>query len=1026
MAATTPRVASISPGVPFLGTLVDELLSGRLLPGIPDPGDPLALARATILLPTRRAVRTLNEVFLARGGPALLLPRMRPIGDTDEDERLFDDPEDLDDADIELPPPIRPMQRQIALTRLILAWAKELERSGVQVLVPASSADAAHLARELARLIDTVATEGHGWAALDSIVPDSLQEHWRLTTRFLAIATEHWPRFLAERGLIDPTERRRRLLEAEAVRLTRQPNAPVIAAGSTGSIPATARLLATIARLPRGIVVLPGLDTALDDAAWARLRGDEGTSDPVPSHPQTTLRALLDEIGIERSEVRLIGVPPEAARSRAVLLSNVMRPADTTDAWAANRPVDVSAAFAELALVEAQNEREEATAIALALREAIESPDTTAALVTPDRTLARRVAAELRRFGLDVDDTAGRPLAETPAGTIARLVAEVARDALAPHSLLALIQHPLATFGREAAEARRAARALERLTLRGPAPGPGVEGLLAAHAHLDGCPVTVAAEGVSQEDRAFALGLLERIATVFRPFEDVLANESLDLQTLADVHEHALDQVLGASGANDPLEQHEDGRAVRLFFAEIGEADANALIVAAHEYPQLFASLMSGRTVRRSAPSDPRLHIYGLLEARLVHHDRLVLAGLNEGIWPATTRTDPWLSRMMRADMALPAPERRTGLSAHDLVQALGTADVILTRSQRSNGAPTVASRWLQRLSALVAPAEIDVLRARGSRWLAIARTLDVASETTQPVAAPQPKPPVAIRPRRLSVTEIEKLARDPYSIYARHVLKLRPFEAVAEAPNAGERGTIIHDVLAMLSRAANAGTVLSETMALNAGRRALASIEAYPELHAFWWPRLERVLRWFIAYEAEQRSAGAQVLVEVKGQLRLDLPNGPFTLVGRADRFERYADGTFTVIDFKTGAVPSLKEVRVGFAPQLPLEAAMVMQGGFADHGIERDATPRDLIYVKLSGGDPPAERKSRIPEDQPVATFALATLQSVMELLTRFDSDETPYRSLAASKWRLKYGEYDHLARVKEWGVVGEGGEE
>ncbi len=1025
-AAATPRVASIPPGVPFLDTLVDELLSGRLVPGIPDSSDPLALARATILLPTRRAVRALSDVFLARGGPALLLPRMRPIGETDEDERLFEDPDELDDADIELPPPIRPLQRQIALTRLILSWARTLEQSGVQVLVPASPADAAHLARELARLMDMVATEGHGWDALDSIVPDSLQEHWRLTTRFLSIATEHWPRFLAERGLIDPAERRRRLLEAEAARLARQPDAPVIAAGSTGSIPTTARLLATIARLPRGVVVLPGLDTVLDETAWTRLKRNGAGSDPVPSHPQTSLRALLDEIGIERHEVRSIGAPPETARHRAELLSDVMRPADTTDAWAIGRSVDVSAALTGLALVEAQNEREEAIAIALAMRETIEAPDASAALVTPDRMLARRVAAELRRFGIDVDDTAGRPLAETPAGILARLVAEAARDALAPRCLLALIQHPLATFGREAPEARRAARALERLVLRGPAPGPGVDGLLAAVAHLDDRPSTVAAAGVSARDRTLAVALSDQLAAIFRPFGNVLARDDLDLQSLADAHECALDQVLGAGGGADPLERHEDGRAVRQFFAEIGEADASALKVAGREYPQLIASLMSGRTVRRVAPGDPRLHIYGLLEARLVQHDRLVLAGLDEGVWPATMRTDPWLSRLMRADMALPAPERRIGLSAHDLVQALGTQDVVLIRSQRSKGAPTVASRWLQRLSAVVGSAAINEIRARGDRLLTIARALDVASETARPVRAPQPKPPVSARPRRLSVTEIEKLVRDPYSIYARHVLKLRPFEAVAEAPNAAERGTIVHDVLAMLSRAANAGAVLSEAMALDAGRRALAAIAAYPELHAFWWPRLERVLRWFITYEAARRRAGARVLVEVTGQLRLDLPRGPFTLVGRVDRFECDADGGFAVLDFKTGAVAGPKEVRVGFAPQLPLEAALAMRGAFADHGIEPGATPKALVYVKLGGSDPPAELKNRAPDDQPLSAFALATLQDAVRLLARFDSDDTPYRSLAASKWRLKYGDYDHLARVKEWGVIGEGGEE
>jgi ATP-dependent helicase/nuclease subunit B len=1028
MAGRRLNVFSIPPGEPFLEVLAGRLLDGSIVPGFPAPGDPLALARATILLPTRRACRALQDVFLARAGGPLLLPRIRPIGEVEADELdLADIPEPFEPAP-DLPEAIPPLERQLALTRLVLGALRAGAAGEGQTLAPATAGEAVHLATELARLMDAMATEGISWQGLKAIVPAELQRHWELTLEFLAIATRHWPDFLAARGLIEPAERRRLQMEAETERLARAPVRPVIAAGSTGSIPSTAALLEVIARMPQGAVVLPGLDRDLDEATWDLLaRSGDAVPDPVPSHPQTALRQLLRRLDrLARDEVRVLtrsGAEDGAARARERLVAEAMRPAESTDVWAVSRlePESVAGALADVALLEAANEQEEAVAIALALRETLETPGRTAALVTPDRTLARRVAAELGRFGVAVDDSSGRPLPDTPAGAFARLVAETCRDGFAPVTLLALLKHPLTGLGLDPAAVRRGARALERLALRGPLPAGGSAGLRQALAVE---PVTRAGKSLSAVERSQALDLAERAIAMLGPLEAALSSGAeTPLGALVALFTETLRSVASTHDGAEPLTRREDGRGLLAFLAECASAASIAPPIRPSEFPELAVALMRGRVVRRAAPTEPRLHIYGLLEARLIAHDRVVLGGLNEGTWPATTRTDPWLSRGMRADLTLPAPERRIGLSAHDFVAALGTKDAILTRALKAGGAPTVPSRWLQRLFAVAGTTAADALRGRGARLVALARTLDRHTGEVGPVACPEPRPPVAVRPNRLSVTRIETLIRDPYSIYARSILRLEPLEPIGEAPGAAERGTLIHDTLDAFAAAVAEGATLTEETLIALGRKRFAPLKAYPELHAFWWPRFCRIARWYVGFEARRQASGAAIVTEREGRLDIDLGGRNFMLTARADRIEWQMDGTFSVLDFKTGRVPAQKEVAVGFAPQLPLEAAMVARGAFAD--IPAGLTPAELTYVALKGTEPGGSEEPRLPREGTLPEFVDATYQETVRLLKRFEDERVGYRSLAASQRSLSYGDYDHLARVREWGLVG-GGEE
>ncbi len=803
-----PNVFTIPPGAPFLDTLVEALLDGRLIEGF-DASEPFALADMTLYLPTRRAARAIRERFLAHLGRPLLLPRIRTLGDIDEDEASLE----IEVADT--PPAVPAMDRQLFLAQLVLAWSGAAARSlagfpDEELIVPASPADAARLAASLAALIDQVGVDPAAWRGLLDAAPSDLADYWRITLEFLRIATEFWPAHLKERGLSDPGQRRDMMIRAEAERLSRDGSpSPVIAAGSTGSVPATAELLRAIAYLPNGAVVLPGLDQGLDEEAWGAI----GVSEREPAgagHPQFGLKVLVESLGIRRDAVAPLAAVTAAAQFRDRFVSEAMWPASTTERWAGEASLPLLAkqeAVARIGVVEAANEREEALAVAVLLREAAEAKDAVAALVTPDRGLARRVAVELRRWGIDVDDSAGRPLGRTPPGIFARLVAEAALNGAEAETLLALLKHPLAAFGLDPATAHGAARSLERAAMRGPRLRPGLAALRHALAlrrdakfgtaeDEAGVERTYAAKFLGPRQWETADDIAARVEEALAPLEALtVAGGAVALQTLVEAHVEALQSAASDAKGHTTLFTGEAGEALALLFEDLLASAAAGPEIAPREYPAFFSVLIERIAVRRRGGVDPRIHIWGALEARLQSVDRVVLGGLNEGTWPGQTRLDPLLSRPMRERLSLEPPERRIGLAAHDFAQALGHPEVWLTRADREDGEPKVASRWLQRLTAHAGKDLADAMRARGRRYLDFARRLDRA-ERIDPPRRPAPSPPVALRPTRLSATRIETLIRDPYAIYAQYVLRLSPFEPLGKLPDARERGNLVHDIL--------------------------------------------------------------------------------------------------------------------------------------------------------------------------------------------------------------------------------------
>ncbi|MFS8035685.1 double-strand break repair protein AddB [Xanthobacter sp. AM11] len=1013
---SVPRVFTIPSSAPFLPTLARALLDGVLVEGFAPRSDPMALAGATVFLPTRRAGRLFAEALLeAAGGTALLLPRIVPLGDVDEDALAFSE----DAPVLAAPHAIAPVHRRLVLARLVAHWRDTLAKAVEREAVAAGTAATFALADALGSLFDDLTTAGLSVDRLDGLVPDELDRYFRIGLDFVRIARRAFSAYLAQAGLVEPAARRDALVDAEARRLSALgPGAgPVIAAGSTGSMPATARLLKAISRLPRGAVVLPGLDDALDEASFARLAD---ARDGAPDHPQFGLARLLATLEMTRADVVPLARP--AAFGREVLMSEALRQAETSDLWAslgARLPADALArAMEAVSVVEADDPRAEALAIALVLRDSLERPGETAALVTPDRDLARRVAAEMARFGVALDDSAGTPLAESAAGRLARLLVAAAAEACAPVPLFALLSHPLAHFGLPPGAKAEAVAALELVALRGPRPRAGIAGLQDAITAFDrdGLRGSDPRRRVDAPRLDQARDLATRLDRALGPL--LAFGSARGAQPLADLvcaHHAAFEAAAGPlrSTAEEPAEA-----ALARTFETLAAAAADGPALTLSAYADAVGALFSDAMVRPVAEPHARIRILGPLEARLVHVDRVVLGSLVERSWPQVSETDPWLSRPMRAELGLDLPERRIGLSAHDFAQSFGAPQVVLTYAAKVGGAQSVPSRFVQRLKTVAGEAAWAAAQARGARFLDGARRADAGPPVPR-AARPAPAPPLALRPRRLSVTEVETFLRDPYSIYARHVLGLAVLDPLDAAPGGAERGSALHEAIGRFTSAFPQELPPDALPLLLAeGRRAFAPLAAFPAEHALWWARFERAAAFLVAFERERRPGLARVVAEAGGAHDIALSGGPFRLTGRADRIEVARDGSLAILDYKTGTAPSAKQAAT-LAPQLPLEAAMARRGAFA--GVPA-ADVSDLLYVELKGAAAGGEVKPVRVKGSTTQDLAEAALDGLTGLLEAFEDERQGYRSLAAPQWQGRFGDYDHLARVREWALAGE----
>lgn len=1036
MRETDPRVLNIPAGVKFLPALAEALLTGRLVPDFQPSDDPLALADVTIYLPTRRAARELRSVFVDRlGGRAAILPTIRALGEVDDDADIF---ADEGGETLDIPPSIARLERVLLLAPLVQAWKKRLPAHVAslmeeEIVVPASAADAIWLARDLADLIDEVETEGADWNALSRLVPEELAGWWQVTLEFLEIVRRSWPQYLDDNGLSNPAAHRNRTLRAEAARLKASPPAgPVIAAGSTGTIPATAELLAVIARLPQGAVVLPGLDAGVDEESWQAI----GRIDVSPSsfgHPQTALKRLLERLGIDRSEVIDVAQPDPPLAARSVLVSEALRPAETTDSWPGTRATRDAAlaagAFDDLTLVEAANEREEALAIAVALRLAVEEAGRSAALVTVDRALARRVSAELERFGIRADDSGGVPLATAPPVMLAGFVLQAILSPGDPLTLHSLLGHPLLRLGLPRPLVRRAAETIELVALRGGTGRPDIAGLALEFDRrlgaIDAGRKPFWRTRLDAERLAEARQVLSALSEAIAPLLSLRGEPVCGVAEATRATALVLEAL--ARDEDGSVADYYDGEAGAQFAALLREllTTRSGLSFHPREWPQILAAIVAGGSVKPAPGGDGRVFIWGALEARLQSVDTLVLGGLNEGSWPRRAESDRFMSRLMKAGLKLEPPERRIGQAAHDFQMAVGADRLVLTRAARAGDAPAVASRWLQRLLAAADGPEAAAMKRRGSDILAWSRALDVLPPENY-VPRPEPKPPVEVRPRDFSVTEIETLRRDPYVVYARRVLDLQPLDPLLRDPGAAERGTLFHDIIHAFSTEVPDPAASDATdRLLDIARRQFDALALPPDIDAVWWPRFVDMAPRLVEWERVRPQGILSRHAELAARrTEIGLTGG--TLRGRADRIDLRPSGMADILDFKTGASPSRGQAHTLLAPQLALEGALLMKGAFEGLGA---LTPSELAYVRLRPNGQVEEESilSFNRQDKSAVALSDEAWARLEKLLSHYASPASGYLSRALPfRAEEMDGDYDHLARTREWsaGVDGEPG--
>ncbi len=986
-----PSVFNIPSGAPFARMLAKGLLAEA-------GDDPLALTKMRILLPTRRACRTVREAFLQEsGGKPLLLPRLQPLGDVEEDELLIGlAGTDLAAEMTALPPAMPPLRRRILLARAI-GKMKDVAQNQELALV---------LAGDLAALLDQVHTEGLDFSALPTLVDERFARHWQLTTDFLKILSDVWPGILEAHGAIDVADRRNRLLRILAAHWQdAPPSGKVIAAGSTGSIPVVGDLLGVIARMEQGCLVLPGLDQAMDDESWAAV--DD-------THPQATLKYLLERIGCTRGDVKPWAGLDDAdiQAPRRHLATEIMRPAATTDRWngLAGEADTIQTAIVHLERLDCDTQEEEARAIALIFRHTLETDGKTAALVTSDRRLARRVVAACRRWGLTVDDSAGQRLHETGTGLYLRLVMQAANEGLSPGALLALLRHDLCSAGLSHRRLEMMAGAMEKALLRGPKPPPGFAGLRGRAA----APHRLPADSPAITD---SLALLDRLEPALSPLLALCDGAEHPVELWIRHHLQAAEALAASDDRSGPerLWQGEAGEEAARFFASLLEESGSFPPLDGIGYLSALTVLMSNCPVRPRYGAHPRLAILGQLEARLLQADTVILGGLNEASWPQDAGHDPWMSRPMRQQFGLPLPERSIGLAAHDFVQGFCAPHVVLTRPIRLNNAPTIPARWLQRLDTVLQAAGVEMVRPP-TPWLALARAMDHSVET-RPCPRPAPCPPLDRRPSELPVTQIEAWLQDPYSIYAKYVLRLRKLNDLEKIPDASSRGTFLHHVLnEFVQDHPDALPQHAEQILVDRGLQHFRTLMDDSGFWRYWLPRFARIAGWIVRHESEWRQGARNAATEIQGRSILDAPGGPFTLTARADRIDRLKAGGMAIIDYKTGGVNLNKSaMKDGRAPQLPLEGMILNEGGF---GEAAQGETRYLGYWKLTGGLREGDEIAIADDD--VSAAIQEAKDGLLALIGAFRDPSTPYLSLPDPERVPRFQDYAHLARVQEWSVA------
>ena len=943
---------------------------------------PEKLSEVLFLMPSRRACRNLQEAFVHTNGKnPTILPQIKPLLNT-EDEDIF--LSNATDIELKINPEVPPFYRQLVFTKMILSAP---DKWGIGEI---SAAQAYALAQNLSYLIDLTDENNLDIGNIKNIVKTEYAEHWQEILKLLSIITFHWPEILEQENLSDGVKRRIEMLREQLKIWQKNPPAQrIIIAGTTAGFPILKELVKTVLGLDYGEVYLYGIDNYLSEDSWQKI--DE-------NHPQFELKELLDFLELKRSDI--LPADNREITQKQRFVSEVMRPSSTTREW----QKIVNHKFSDkdfdfLKILSCDDLRQEAYAVSLIMRNTLETPEDTVALVTSDRNLARRVISELKRWNIVADDSSGRPLHLSAIGIYLRLIIDVLEKNFSQVSLLALLKHPFTKCGLPADKYKLMVYHIEQKWRN-----------------------DKRCESLSSEEEE----LISKVYQQLSPLQELYFAPSLNFAQMFETHLRVAETLADTdTKTGDKLIwRKEDGIAAAKFVAEFLPQSQILGNIQSNDYAKLLTAILAQQTVRVQFGQHPRIKILGPIEARLQNFDITIIGEANESIWPLLPQTDMWMSRPMKKEFGLPLPERSIGICASDFAHLLHAKKVYITRAEKSNGAPTTKSRWLLRMETVLAAnyadlPEKDIKKSysfiydkKYTEWAKNLERATFAEIEAAKIAPPAPKPPLYARPRKLSAGNFGEWLSNPYTIFAKYILKLYPLDNLDQSYSPADYGNLIHAVLLKFNdkypnnyppreQALKEMTDIAENL--------LEELKIPPETAAFWHPKIRSAIEWLINEEEKIRPSIKFLHNEIEGQTIWQFPKGDFTVTARADRIEETSDGKINIVDYKTGSVPKNIAVNSGYAPQLSLEAFIARDGGFAE---VKKAEVSSISYWKIS--DKIIKFDGKNLEDT-----LKNTANRLKTLIQDFDNEQTPYYNRPNPSITGSGKDYDHLSRYLEWSL-------
>lgn len=957
-----PKIYNVSSGESFVDVLARRYLEKFA-------ANPTDLVNVLFLLPNRRACQSLADAFVRQHKlKPTMLPQIKPIFETEEDEVIL-----TQDASIlhNLLPAVDPIRKAMQFTRLIM---KKSELG----LDKISLAQAYVLAKNLMQLMDMSYNQELDLTKLKDLAGEEYAIHWKQTLLLLQIITENWPKILAQNGKIDEVIRRHVLLRTQMQiwqKHSSQQN--IVIAGTTAAFPIIKELVQTVLNLPNGEVYLYGLDRYLDDSSWNKI--DE-------NHPQFELKELLDFLKIPRDLIE--NICSNSITKREQIVAEIMRPAETSAAWRnLSQKGFMQTDFADIKMVNCDDLRQEAEAIALIMRHTLETPEKTAALVTMDRNLSRRVVSELQKWNINADDSAGRPLSLTPIGIYLRMIWNCV-ETNSQTAYNALMKHPFTACSHSREEFSKLACDLELSWRKAAAPTP-------------------AATELWHQFKEKLQPLIDLYMQPVVDFAQIFKTHIAIAESLADTDIKTGAQVIWREDA---------GAAAAKWVSDFTDKSSLLGTIKTNDYGALLTTLLAEQSVRKRYGTHPRIKILGPIEARLTQYDVTIIGEANEGIWPNQQSADMWMSRAMKKNFGLPLPERQIGVMAADFAHLMNAPHVYLTRAKKVEGNPMNKSRWWLRFETILEAifgtqknAFAFIYNQPYSYW---AKSLDRRDEYC-PIKAPEPRPKIERRPREMSATNIEKWMRDPYFIYAKYILSLHKLDDLDTPKQPYDFGNIVHKVLEKFNQKYNTAEYPEPEKARmileSLGTEEFIANNVAEEISVFWQARFTEIINWIINREQTYRPQIANIQNEVTGAITLHGVKDSFKITAKADRIDILQNGMLNIIDYKTGKDKSVKSMVAGKAPQLPIEGIIAQSGGFANVA---SAPINSLQYW--------AFKNTFNATDAKQSENAMSIIKSaVQRLINAYDNENQPYLVKPRPSSAQDYSDYDHLARLKEWGT-------